>query len=327
MKTIIKATLFSAITLALTGTSFAEDTEGLALINTVKEYYYTDIDATLTLGNALNTRKMCKDVWWTTEIDDRNRQIIAYSCNLTGYTKHQSENSRDGSRLKSLQERYAARMDVKKDSDMYIAFLENLDKQGALATFAAVKKQTPSINKMSLFVLNQTEEGVKEAGVPDKSIPELMKAVKLYNDALRENKALAKLSDKSIYTMMFEMTTKEIRSNSDTIKARIGMVKKTLSGQYNDLNMIKEEMSALERKRAAEPKDDSHTQLVQTIGFTMVRDNPMVVYCNFSYYDDLLNNTPKSVEKITNTNTCLKESYKTEYDSFYTNVFNKLNID
>ncbi|WP_337264564.1 MULTISPECIES: hypothetical protein [unclassified Serratia (in: enterobacteria)] len=51
-------------------------------INTVKKQVYPQIDASMTIGQALETRKDCENGSWDSYKDDRGRKIIQYTCNL-----------------------------------------------------------------------------------------------------------------------------------------------------------------------------------------------------------------------------------------------------
>lgn len=315
---------------ALTGTSYGEENKvtDSSKIEEVKSYIYKDIDRTLTLGNALATRDMCKSISWDFKVDSRKREVVEYTCELTGYQEYMEQFSSEGAKLEQLKTKYTEMLGAKQDAEMYVAFMEEMEKQKVFATFAEIKKKTPGINKMSLFVRGQTYDGAIEAGISEKLINKFMKASKIYNDALKDEELSALADDPINSSMLDEMTNKGSYNHKMFLSYMDGL-NKIRSGKYANINTVKEEIDYIERQQAKAKKSKAAapaTRVVQTIGFTMIKDRPMVVNCNFSYYDNPSKAKPKAVERVDSYSVCLKESYQAEYDDFYTGVFNKLQV-
>ncbi|MBI0104393.1 hypothetical protein H3T80_09565 [Gilliamella sp. W8145] len=68
--------LFFIIVILLTG---CEDSEN---ITKVKSLVYPQLDKTITIGNVLDNRSLCKTVNWQYLKDEKQRDIVEYSCNL-----------------------------------------------------------------------------------------------------------------------------------------------------------------------------------------------------------------------------------------------------
>ncbi|MWP61959.1 hypothetical protein [Gilliamella sp. Pas-s25] len=51
-------------------------------IKKVKALIYSQLDKTITVGNALDNRELCKKVNWESLKDEKQRDIVEYSCNL-----------------------------------------------------------------------------------------------------------------------------------------------------------------------------------------------------------------------------------------------------
>ncbi|EJO1873261.1 hypothetical protein NRC09_003257 [Salmonella enterica] len=55
-------------------------------IESLKSHVFNYIDNSISLGNALSSRKMCSSTKWEEFKDDRNRDAVRYKCDLTNYS-------------------------------------------------------------------------------------------------------------------------------------------------------------------------------------------------------------------------------------------------
>lgn len=55
-------------------------------IGNLKKHVFNYVDDTISLGNALDSKEICKSTRWNEYTDDRNRNVISYTCDLQNFS-------------------------------------------------------------------------------------------------------------------------------------------------------------------------------------------------------------------------------------------------
>lgn len=340
MKNLHRAVVASLITFALSG-CFEEN-----IIETVKGLTFSTIDPTLTLGNALDTRKMCKEVKWWLATDDRKREVVNYSCDLSGVTDYFTQWNDDAinkyladneGRLKQVK---LDAENAKKDAALrqkYFSFVERLDKQNVIAALARVKKNTPAITVMSRFAFEPDDDRAEKIGIPAEVMDSFTIGSKFYTKELSKKEYGADFSVTYFNTFMmrdFEELIDGLNAGK-TILELIEAQKEAANIADADAAEAEGKAETLEYQFTKEGiayrrqtlEANQPIKVVQHLVFAPTETTPVLLSCEFDFY------TPNSKEKVaykkvvSNGSTCLVETYKSEYDKFYNDMFKTIYLE
>lgn len=340
MKNFNRAVLVTLIASALTG-CFGEDK-----IKEVKGLTYDNIDPTNTLGNALDTRKMCKETKWEAGKDERKREVVTYTCELTGYEVYFSQwnDNYVGQlaainlpKLEQAKRDYDRVKEDKKNDLHYFAFVEKMGKQNVIPALALVKKKTPSIVSIANFAMDQTAERAKEIGVPEENIPAFVTASKLYTSALESKE----YGDDFIpifvnrgYRSSFEAIIDAVNEGK-TAGDVIEIQKKELYNSDKNIADAKEALDKIEsvasvaglEKIRQSWEANQPVKIVQRIVYATSSVNPQLLTCEFEFYTPNSKSAIAYKKKVESNTTCLQISYQSGYSKFYTDMLGKVFVD
>lgn len=305
-------------------------------VTSVKGMVLDYVDNSITLGNALDTRKICSSVKWDEYKDSRNREIVRYTCVFNEYKNYFSdyvnlseiEVSNYSNKINSqAQETEKIEINlknrIKEATNYYNAVMsiddDVLDKYKGYFSFDRSK---PIIDGKYDFLLSDEIATYRE-GTNKEEYDDLIKLQKIILSVF-EKKGITK--DKfneyqqwpqnggfpSGLVLFADNSKDNVRATYNSYMENINNTIEQNNKLITDANInIKKQ-----QERISNSKDVIESlKIEQVIEFSINEGEPVIMGCDFEFY-----NGSKPIGKANNLN-CLRMAYDDSYNDNYINLF------